>query len=150
MYLVCHSITLPKWSQHSVYLLVSGSFFTLNVLHCIHTYIYMPLWSAEKKTFLILERNGWIYTVLCLAQRQGSKYWPVNRHCLVRVASWPARSSTHWSCWPVMQTLIPEQSAKSSHVNLRFCFLVKVQSCLWINNDTRISSLFSYFLTSQK
>ena len=63
-----------------------------------------------------------------------------------RMASWMAKSSTCRSRWPVTQTLILEQTARSSPVNLRFSLFVKVQSRSLIESYARISwGLFPIF-----
>ena len=68
-----------------------------------------------------------------------------------RMASWMAKSSTCRSRWPVTQTLILEQTARSSPVNLRFSLFVKVQSRSLIESYARISwGLFPIFRPVRK
>ena len=105
---------------------------------CCPTNVTKGNWKALFKASLITskikERENW-------GQRSSVCIRPVRM----------AKSSTCWSHWPVTQTLILEQTARSSPVDLRFSLFVKVQSRSLIESYARISwGLFSNFSSGQK
>ena len=105
---------------------------------CCPTNVTKGNWKALFKALLITskikERENW-------GQRSSVCIRPVRM----------AKSSTCWSRWPVTQTLILEQTARSSPVDLRFSLFVKVQSRSLIESYARISwGLFPIFRPVRK